>query len=141
MSQETQSYGRPLPLMRGLAGEFYDYCRRHELRFQKCADCGRWRHVPRATCAACGSWEWRWERASGRGTVFTWTVVRRPMHPAFAGEAPYAPVVIALEEGLRLVSWLVDCPPEEIRMGLPVEVVFDDVSPEATLPRFRRRGD
>lgn len=62
------------------------------------------------------------------------------MHPAFAEEAPYAPVVVELEEGVRMVTWLVDCPPDEITKGMPVEVVFDEVSPEVTLPKFRRAG-
>jgi hypothetical protein len=60
-------------------------------------------------------------------------------HPGFASEVPYAVVVIELEEGARLVSNLVDCHPGEIRAGMPVEVVFDDVTPEVTLPKFRPR--
>jgi acetyl-CoA acetyltransferase len=55
-----------------------------------------------------------------------------------AGAVPYSPVVIELEEGVRMVSWLVDVPPNELRLDLPVEVVFDDVTPEVTLPKFRR---
>ena len=60
------------------------------------------------------------------------------MIPAFAGDAPYAPVVVELEEGVRMVSWIVDCDPDDIEMGMPVEVVFDDVTTEVTLPKFRR---
>jgi uncharacterized OB-fold protein len=138
MTEAAAPYTKPLPLMQGLTQQFYDYCRQHELRFQRCKQCGKWRHVPRAMCAACGSWEAEWARSSGRGKVFTWTVVRRPMHPAFKDDVPYAPVVVQLEEGVRLVSWLVDCPLDEIRMGMPVEVVFDAVTPEVTLPKFRR---
>ena len=73
----------PLPTLAGLAGEFYGWCKKHELRFQRCTACGTWRHVPRELCAACGSPEWEWARSSGRGTVFTWTVAARAMHPAF----------------------------------------------------------
>jgi len=138
--QRKGTYEKPLPLLEGMTGEFYEFCRKGELRFQRCTDCGAWRHVPRATCAKCGSWRWEWARSSGRGRVFTWTVVRRPMHPAFAGDAPYAPVVVEMDEGVRLVSWLVDCPPEHITAGMPVEVVFDAVTPEVTLPKFKRAG-
>jgi len=60
------------------------------------------------------------------------------MHPDFAEEVPYAPAIIEMEEGVRLVSWVVDCPPEEIRTGMPVEVLFEAVTPEVTLPKFRR---
>ncbi|RMD81569.1 MAG: Zn-ribbon domain-containing OB-fold protein [Candidatus Dadabacteria bacterium] len=132
------TYGKPLPLLEGTTKEFYEHCKQRRLSFQRCTDCGAWRHVPRPMCAKCGSWQWEWAPSSGRGKVFTWTVVRRPMHPAFANDTPYAPVVVELEEGVRMVSWIVDCPPEEIRMGMPVEVVYEDVTPEVTLPMFRR---
>ncbi len=133
-------YNKPLPALHGLAGEFYGWCRRHELRIQRCAGCGTWRHVPRELCAGCGSWAWTWERASGRGRVFTWTVAERPMHPAFAGDVPYAIVVVELEEGVRIVSRVDGCAPADLAMGMAVEVAFDDVADEVTLPVFRRTG-
>lgn len=129
---------RPLPTLAGHAGEFYGWCRKHELRFQRCVACGAWRHVPRELCAACGSWEWEWGRSSGRGTVFTWTVAVRAMHPAFQGAVPYAAVVVEMEEGVRILSTVTNCPPDELAMGMPVTVAFDDVTPEVTLPTFRR---
>ena len=129
---------KPLPHLQGLAKEFYDWCRQRELRFQRCRGCGAWRHVPREMCAACGSWEWEWARSSGRGTVFTWTVAARAMHPAFQADVPYAPVVVEMEEGVRLVSVVVETAPDALVIGMPVEVVFDDVTPEVTLPKFRR---
>lgn len=133
-----EPYNKPLPLMVGMTKEFYDFCKQRELRFQRCLRCGRWRHVPREMCAACGSWEWEWAKSSGRGRVFTWTVAARPMHPAFMNDVPYAAVVVEMEEGVRMVTTLVDCPPEDIRMNMPVEVVFEDVTEGVTLPRFRR---
>jgi uncharacterized OB-fold protein len=60
------------------------------------------------------------------------------MHPDFAEDVPYAPAVIELDEGIRMVSWVVDCPPEELSPGMPVEVVFDEVTADVTLPKFRR---
>lgn len=134
----TGPYDKPLPALEGLTAAFYGFCRQRELRFQRCRDCGAWRHVPREMCPGCGSWQWEWARASGRGTVFTWTTVARALHPAFQGDAPYAPVVVEMAEGVRLLSQVVDCPPDQLRIGLPVEVVFEDVTPEVTLPRFRR---
>ena len=138
MSQADTGYTKPLPLMEGLTKEFYDWCTQHELRFQRCTACGTWRHVPREMCATCGSWSWAWETSSGRGIVFTWTVAVRPMHPAFSAAVPAAPVVIEMEEGVRLVSEVVDCSPEELEIGMPVEVVYSDVGPDLALPSFRR---
>ncbi len=89
-------------------------------------------------CAKCGSPQWEWAKSSGKGTVFSWTTVMQPMSPQFADVVPYSPVVIELQEGVRMVSWLVDVAPGDIRIGLPVEVVFDDVTPEVTLPKFRK---
>lgn len=132
------AYAKPLPATEGLAKEFYDWCKQHELRFQRCAGCGTWRHVPREMCAECGSWKWEWAKSSGRGKVFTWTVVARALHPAFQHDTPYAPVVVEMDEGVRLLSVVTDCTPDQLQIGMPVEVTFDDVTPEITLPRFRR---
>ena len=140
MAAVTQDeYKLPLPRTRGPAAEFYKFCKAHELRFQRCTDCGTWRHIPRDMCAKCGLFNFEWARSSGRGTVFSWTVVAQPMLPQFAPLVPYAPVLIELEEGVRMVSWVTDVKPDDLALGMPVEVVFDDVTPEATLPKFRRR--
>ena len=141
MSEATRRPAKPLPELEGLAKEFYAFCRQGELRFQRCSGCGAWRHVPREMCAACGSFEWEWSKSSGRGRVFTWTVVARALHPAFAQDVPFAPAVIELEEGVRLLSQVVDCAPEALCVGMPVEVVFDAATPEIALPRFRRAPD
>ena len=135
---DTAAPPRPLPALQGLTEEFYAWGRKGELRFQRCEPCGAWRHVPREICARCGSSTWSWQRASGRGRVFTWTVAARAMHPAFANDAPYAPVVVEMEEGVRLVSQMVDCAPDALAIDMPVEVVFVAVTPEVTLPKFRR---
>jgi uncharacterized OB-fold protein len=132
-----KTYDKPEPLMFGRTKEFYEFCKKGELRFQRCTSCRSWRHVPRMICNACGSWEWEWAKSSGRGKVFTWTVVNRPLHPAFMNDAPYAPVVIELEEGIRLVSWLKNREPDKIEHDMAVEVVFEAVSDELTLPLFR----
>ena len=131
------NYTKPLPVLEGFAKDFYGYCQQRELRFQRCKDCGAWRHVPREMCAECGSWNWEWAKSSGRGKIFTWIVAARPMHPAFQADCPYAPVVVEMDEGVRLLSQVVDCPPDELKMDMLVEVVFEDVTPEVTLPKFR----
>lgn len=138
MGSTEAKLARPLPLMEGLTKEFHDWCSRGELRFQRCRACGEFRHVPRELCAACGSFEWEWVRSSGRGTVFTFTVVARALHPAFAQAVPYAAVVVELEEGVRFLSNVVDCPPDELRIGMPVRVDFEKQTDSVTLPVFRR---
>jgi uncharacterized OB-fold protein len=138
MSEADAGYAKPLPVLEGLSKEFYDWCKQGQLRFQSCKSCGVWRHVPREMCAECGSWEWEWARSAGRGSVFTWTVVAVPLHPAFRDDVPLAPAVIELDEGVRLLSQVVDCPPDALEIGMPVEVCFDDVTSEITLPKFRR---
>ena len=130
-------YTKPLPRGEDVHGEFFQFCKQHELRFQRCQDCGAWRHMPRESCHSCGSFNWSWERSSGKGTVFSWTVIHRALHPGFAEDVPYATVVVELEEGVRMVSHVVDLPLEQLRLGLPLAVVFDDVTAEMTLPKFR----
>jgi uncharacterized OB-fold protein len=129
---------KPLPELDGFAKEFYAWCRRGDLRFQRCSNCQTWRHVPREMCARCGSDEWKWVKSGGKGTVFTWTVAERAMHPAFVDAVPYAPVVVELDEGVRLVTEIVDCAPNELQIGMAVEVAFEKVSDDLTLPKFRR---
>src|SRR5262245_35927472 len=95
------AYKRPLPRRSdGFAAEFYDHCRKHELRFQRCADCGRWRHVPRDMCAGCGSFAWEWAKSAGKGKVFSWTTAMQPTRPEFADLVPYSPVIVEMDEGV-----------------------------------------
>ena len=130
-------YEKPLPLMQGWTKEFYDGCRRHELRLQRCRRCSTWRHVPQPMCSACHSWEWEWAKASGRATLFTWCVVFDPPSPVFAADVPFAGVVVELAEGPRMVSWISGVDPMKLEAGMALEVWFDAVTPEITLPKFR----
>ncbi len=134
---EERTYNKPIPVLEGFTKQFYRFCRKGELRFQRCKECGTWRHVPREMCPECGSFKWRWERSSGRGTVFSWTVAERALHPQFADDTPYAPTVVEMEEGVRILTEIVDCEPDELEIGTPVEVVFDEVTNKVTLPKFR----
>ena len=135
---EELAYTKPVPQLDGLTKQFYDFCASGELRFQRCSGCRQWRHVPREMCAECGSFAWEWERASGRGTVFSWTVVERALHPDFEEETPYAVVVVEMDEGVRLLSRMADGTLEELEIGMPVQVTFDRVTDGVTLPKFRR---
>ena len=90
MSDDT----KPLPRGDDRHGEFYQFCKQHGLRCQRCQDCGAWRHLPRESCAACGSFNWSWERSSGKGQVCSWPVGYRALHPGFTPDVPYATVII-----------------------------------------------
>jgi len=125
----------PLPTKDNLP--FYEAAKRGELRFQRCAQCGTFRHYPRPSCPHCLCRDYTWEKSTGRGVVHTWTVVRGPTLPAFADKVPYNVVDVLMDEGVHFISEVLDCAPEQIRAGLPVEAVFVPVSDDVTLVKFR----
>jgi uncharacterized protein len=129
----------PLPVPSEENRPFWDYLVQGELRVQRCAACGALRHPPRPMCARCRSFEYDWAPVSGRGEVYSYVVTHQPIHPALVDRVPFATVLVALEEGPRLVSNLVDVAPEEIAIGMPVQVVFHAAGEGITLPLFRRR--
>jgi uncharacterized OB-fold protein len=133
-----QTLARPLPRVVGLTGEWYGWLKQHELRFQRCTGCARWRHLPRELCPGCSSRGWRWERSSGQGTVYTWSTTNRMLHPAFP-DTPFAQVVVELEEGPRVISWVLGVSPSELVIGMPVQAEFDEVTADVTLIAFRPR--
>ncbi len=126
---------RLIPAPIGPNAEFYAFCARGELHLQRCDACGAFRHPPRHRCAHCGSAEARWEPASGRGRVFTWTITHRAVDPAFT--PPYAVVVVELEEGPRLVGSLRGLEPERLALDLPMVVEIEPVSDSVGLIWFR----
>jgi uncharacterized OB-fold protein len=119
--------------------EFWDACRRRELRLQRCSDCGRFRHPPIPGCPHCGSPRSHWPQVSGRGTVFSYTVVHHAAIPSLASQVPYVVVVVEVEgaEGARMISNLLDTAPEAVSVGMAVEVVWDESQDGFVLPRFR----
>lgn len=116
---------------------FWEACGRHELVVQRCGACAALRHYPRALCPRCLSDAVEWLRCSGRGTVYTFTVTYQNQAPAFRDALPYVLAYVELEEGVRVLTTLVDCAPEAVRIGMPVAVVFEDLAPDLALARFR----
>jgi len=129
---------RPLPRRDGLHAKFYNYCRRHELRFQRCSQCRTWRHLPREVCHVCTSSEYMWERSAGFGRLYSWTVTHSALHPGFADDVPYISAIVHLDEGVRMVADLTGVGPAGLAAGLRVVVWFDDVDQQTTMPRFRQ---
>lgn len=119
---------------------FWDACRRRELRLQRCSDCGAFRQPPSPGCPHCGAARSEWPLLSGRGAVFSYTVVHHAAVPPLAAEVPYAVVVVELEgaPGARLISNLLGVAAGDVAVGMRVEVVWDEVRPDLVLPRFRR---
>jgi uncharacterized OB-fold protein len=134
---DATRYQKPLPRIDEESRGFWEGLARHELWLQRCGECGELRFHPRALCPACLSAATRWVRASGRGTVYTYTVTHQNQAPGFRGELPYVLAVVELDEGVRMTTNVVGCPPDAVRIGMPVEIVYDDVTPEITLTKFR----
>lgn len=128
---------RPRPSVNQDTEFFWEAAKRGELRVQRCASCGTLRHPPRPMCPTCRSPAWEAVRASGRGEVYSFVVYHHPPFPGF--DVPYVVALVALEEGVRVVSNVVGARPEDVRIGLPVEVTFEAVDDELTLPMFRPR--
>jgi len=130
-------YAKPLPEITAESRPFWDGCRRHELLIQRCRSCGASQHYPRGVCGHCWSTDLAWERSAGRGTVYTFTVTHRSQAPGFKDDLPYVLSYVELAEGVQVLTNLVDCDPSRVRIGMPVEITFEDVTPEVSLPRFR----
>lgn len=128
--------GKPSPFSQ----PFWDAARRHEFVIQRCRSCEQHVFYPRYNCPHCGSLDLEWVPAAGRGTIYTYTVARRPTHPIFADRVPYVIAIVELEEGPRLTTNIVGCDPEEVRIGMPVEAMFEDIDEAGTLIMFRPRG-
>lgn len=121
---------------------YWEGCGRHELVLQRCRDCGAVQHRPRALCVSCLSDAIEHFVASGRGTVYTFTVTNQNGQPAFREACPYVLAYVALEEGPQLMTNIVGCDPEAVHIGMPVVVEFCDVESDPAegvlaVPRFR----
>ena len=130
-------YSKPLPRIDEESKGYWEACQRRELVIQRCGACGVLRHYPRALCPRCLSDAVEWVRCSGRGTVYTFTVTHQNQAPGFRDALPYVLAYVELDEGVRLLTNIVECAPEAVRIGLAVEVVFEDATPAVTLPKFR----
>ena len=130
-------YTKPLPEPTEVSRPFWDAAREHRLVIQRSTKTGQHVFYPRAVSPFGPDDELEWVEASGRGTVYSYTVARRPTGPQWAADVPYVIAIVELEEGVHLTANIVDCDPDSVRVGLPVEVTFHDVTPEVTLPQFR----
>ncbi len=128
---------KPVPVVAPWARPFWDAAREGRLILQHCKNCDRVIHYPRVACPHCSSTDLDWQPASGLGTIYSWTEVQSNAPSAFAGDVPYVVAVIRLAEGVHMLSNVIECDHDELVCDLPVEVVFERLNDEFSLPKFR----
>jgi uncharacterized OB-fold protein len=131
---------KPIPAVTPDMVEFFEGARRGHLMVHKCDGCGELNFPAHSLCSKCFATSGKWVPVSGRGEIYSYNIMHQIYHPGFAGEVPYAVVVVKLEEGPKFVSNMVGIKPHEIRIGMPVEVTFEKMSEEVFLPKFRPRA-
>ena len=134
------TWNKPLPTVSGETKPFWDACRRGQLLIQKCDRCGEFQFYPRGICANCWSEDIRWVTASGKGTVWTYTVTYQNRTPGFAEDVPYVLALVELEEGVRMFTNIIECQPRDVSIGMPVEVTFVQANNQISVPYFRPAG-
>jgi uncharacterized OB-fold protein len=133
----AEQISKPFPTPTHETRPYWDGCKRHELRIQQCGACGQHQFYPRLYCSKCFSERVEWVHASGRAKVTTFTIVRRPVSPAFKDDLPYVVALVTLEEGPSMMTNIVGCTPEKVAIGMPVAVTFEDWTEEISIAKFR----
>ena len=128
---------KPLPVVNPWAKPFWEGARERKLLIQKCKDCEKFIFYPRIVCPYCFSENVEWVEASGKGTIYSYTVVVNNAPSAFIDDMPYVVAIIKLEEGVQMLSNIVGCEPSELKCDMPVEVTFEKLNDGFTLPKFK----
>ena len=142
MSDTKDERGRAVRQVRPFLEEleakpFWANLREHKLTAQRCKACGKFfTFPPQGSCPHCLSSDYEWIAVSGKGKVSSYVTYHRAWHPAYQDKTPYNVSLIDLDEGPRLISNVVGCKHTEVKIGMPVEIVYDDRE-EYTLPQFR----
>lgn len=125
-----------VPGVTELSAPYWEGARAGELRLQWCRECRRCWHPPSPCCPQCRGTAIDWRASSGRGSVYSFTVVEHAAHPSFADALPYVVALVELEEGPLVISNLLECDPTAIRIGMRVRASFERKSDEVILPQF-----
>ena len=135
----TSEYKKPLP--RGIHPEmtkpFWEAAKRHELGMPRCHTCGHYFFYPRQECPECLSRDWEYEKVSGKAHLYTFNINHSPANPNFRNDVPFVYAVVQLEEGPQMISNVVDCPLDQVKIDMSLVATFDDVTPEWTLVKFK----
>jgi uncharacterized OB-fold protein len=141
LEDRVTDYQKPVPLPDELSAPYWEAAREHQLRIQRCEHCGHFNQPPELICPNCSALEpkFRFEPVSGRGKILSWVVVHSDIVPGFADDPPWVNVLVELDEqpGLLLHTRLIDGVGAPVAIGDRVEVVFEDVTPDVTLPQFK----
>lgn len=127
----------PLPELTSVSKPFYSAARKGKLLIQRCTQCQRSIFYPKVICPHCLSTDLDWFESSGRGKVYSYTIVQSGAPEAFKLAVPYVIAVIDLDEGVRMLSWIVDCNPAEVVCDMEVHVTFKNLDEHVALPMFR----
>ena len=127
---------RPHPYPDEVTAGFWEAAQKRVLAIQQCGDCGTFIHYPSALCTNCQSENLGYSEVSGRGTVYSFAIVRHSFHPAFT--PPYVIALIDLDDapGVRMYTNIVDVDPEAVRIDMPVQVTFEDIGDGTLIPQF-----
>jgi uncharacterized OB-fold protein len=133
---ESMIAGRALPQPDNTSRRYWTEAAQGNLLIQRCPSCQSYQFYPRPLCLQCGD-EPDWVPASGRGTLHTYTIIRQNKTPPFAALVPYAVAIVELDEGVRMMTNLIDCDVDQLSIGMPVEVVLAPVNESIGLPFWR----
>ena len=132
---------KPVPVPDERSRPFFDGARDGRLMLQHCIACNRWSFPVRERCPHCFAAQLEWRPASGRGSLYTYTIMHQVMHPGFASAAPYNIAQVDLDEGVRITSNIVGVDNAALRIGMKLEAVFEEVGEDLRLPKFRAAAD
>lgn len=130
-------YQKPLPIHTPVSEKYWQSLKQHELTIQKCNICDKNIFYPREFCPDCLSEDLEWFKISGKGRLHSYTVIHSSAYPEFRDDLPIMLGFIKLEENVHMIANIVECEPENLKVEMEVEIVFDDITAEYTLPRFK----
>lgn len=135
----SQIKDKPLPVLDDLTRPFWEGAKEGKFMIQRCVDCGTHNFYPKPWCIECGSRNLRWVQASGKGTIYSFTVSRSVAmnYPGWAAELPVVLALVDLEEGVRLYAQITDCAPEGVYIGMPVQAWIADLIEDMKIPKFK----
>jgi hypothetical protein len=132
-----ETYNKPLPGPSALTAPFWEAAHEGRLELQHCKQCNSFQYYPRKVCGNCWSEDIKWQQCSGKGSVYSYSICRIPTFPGFEQDVPYVVAMVELEEGVRMTSNIIACPVTDVYIGMQVEAVFDAVTEDCSLVKFR----
>jgi uncharacterized protein len=130
---------RPIPVPNEWTKPFWEAAKRGVLELQRCQSCGHFQHPPYPTCTQCVATDLEFEAVRGVGTIYSYTIMYHTGDKRFASAVPYASIIVELDDapGALLAGNLLEAPYTEAKVGRRVEVVFEKLNDDVTLPQFR----